>query len=107
MFIDVTLREDDRYVLDNICGAFARLILTKKSCIPMDKVFPILMKHLPLGEDFVENTTLLKCFVFLLKNKDEQFNHHLAQVLTVLDTMFSNAFLQPGLSFSISVFLNL
>lgn len=100
MLVEVALREDDRYVLDNICGAFARLILTNKPVIPMDEVFPIQMKHLPLGEDFVENTTLLKCFVFLLKNKDEQFHLHLSQVLTVLDTMFSNAFLQPGKKFS-------
>lgn len=91
-------REDNPLALDNICGAIARLIITNVAAVPMDQVFPVLMKHLPLREDFQENTSLLKCFLFLFGAGHPQFQLHVGQILTVLATIATQHEIQPGLN---------
>lgn len=88
-------REDNALALDNICGAIARLIITNISAVPMDQVFPVLIKHLPLREDFHENSALLKCFLFLFAAGHPQFQLHMAHILAVLVTIVTQHELQP------------
>ncbi|XP_076749367.1 importin-4 [Xylocopa sonorina] len=50
---------------DNIVGAIARLIITNYPGIPLEQVFPIFVKQLPLKEDFEENKAVFKSILTL------------------------------------------
>ena len=56
----------------------------------------MLMSHLPLREDFHENSSILKCFLFLYSNGHPLFASHLPQVMNVILTMVTQQELQPG-----------
>ncbi|XP_057376777.1 importin-4-like [Daphnia carinata] len=88
-------REDNPLALDNICAAITRLIIVNMSAVPMDQVFPVLMSHLPLREDFHENSSVLKCFLFLFQNGHPLFVSHLPQIMNVILTMATQQELQP------------
>lgn len=102
-------REDNPLALDNICAAISRLIVVNVGAVPMDQVFPVLMKNLPLREDMQENSTILRCFLFLFAAGHPQFQLHLAQILAVVTHMASQQEVQPGScppDFSLSSFYN-
>ncbi|EFX65679.1 hypothetical protein DAPPUDRAFT_303554 [Daphnia pulex] len=88
-------RETNPLALDNICAAITRMIIVNISAVPMDQVFPVLMSHLPLREDFHENSSVLKCFLFLFSNGHPLFASHLPQVMNVILTMATQQELQP------------
>ncbi|XP_060832672.1 importin-4-like [Bombus pascuorum] len=50
---------------DNIVGAIARLIIVNYMNVPLDQVFPIFIRHLPLKEDFEENKTVFRSILIL------------------------------------------
>ncbi|KAK1123971.1 hypothetical protein K0M31_006999 [Melipona bicolor] len=50
---------------DNIVGAIARLIIVNYLNIPLDQIFPIFVKQLPLKEDFEENKAVFKSILTL------------------------------------------
>lgn len=52
-------------VLDNICGALARVILLNPSLVPLHEVLPVFIQYLPLREDFDENMAVFKCFTMV------------------------------------------
>jgi hypothetical protein len=54
------------------------------------------MSHLPLREDFHENSSVLKCFLFLFSNGHPLFASHLPQIMNVILTMATQQELQPG-----------
>ena len=54
------------------------------------------MSHLPLREDFHENSSVLKCFLFLFQNGHPLFASHLPQIMNVVLTMATQQELQPG-----------
>ena len=89
-------REKNSLALDNICAAISRLIVVNVSAVPMDQVFPVLMKHLPLREDMAENSSILRCFLFLFAAGHAQFQLHLAQILAVVGHMASEQDLESG-----------
>jgi len=89
-------REDTDLALDNICAAIARLILTNINAVPMEQVFPALMKNLPLREDFHEYTTILKCLMYLFQNGHALFHSYLPQIFNVVLHMGSQRKLEPG-----------
>ncbi|XP_077982824.1 importin-4-like [Glandiceps talaboti] len=62
-------KEQKSGVVDNICGAVCRLIMTNVNGIPMEQVLPILMQCLPLKQDFEENVTVFSCIVSLFNNR--------------------------------------
>ncbi|XP_046445407.1 importin-4-like isoform X2 [Daphnia pulex] len=92
---DALSRETNPLALDNICAAFTRMIIVNISAVPMDQVFPVLMNYLPLREDFHENSSVLKCFLFLSSNGHPLFASHLPQVMNVILTMATQQELQP------------
>lgn len=54
------------------------------------------MNQLPLREDFHENSSVLKCFMFLFQQGHPLFASHLAQIMNVILTMATQQELQPG-----------
>lgn len=70
-------------VLDNICGALARLIISNSGLVPLDHVLPVFIQKLPLREDFVENKTVFKGFHVLLTQNNEAFLKILGTVLLI------------------------
>ena len=111
-------REDNDLALDNITAALARLILTNASIVPIDqvssmislllemkmyllnywiiKVFPAIMRHLPLREDVHEYTSIMKMFMYLFQNGHPLFCTHLPQIFSVLLAIRKNDELEPG-----------
>uniref|UniRef100_V9KAN5 Importin-4 n=1 Tax=Callorhinchus milii TaxID=7868 RepID=V9KAN5_CALMI len=77
-------REQNRRVLDNVCGAVSRMILTHVSGVPIEQVFPVLIRSLPLKEDLEENVTVFNCISFMYKNQPSQVIQHLPQLLAVI-----------------------
>uniref|UniRef100_A0AAY4BCC0 Importin N-terminal domain-containing protein n=1 Tax=Denticeps clupeoides TaxID=299321 RepID=A0AAY4BCC0_9TELE len=58
LFSNLLSKESDRRVIDNLCAALCRMILS-------NVVFPVLVAQLPLKEDLEENKTVYRCLVFL------------------------------------------
>uniref|UniRef100_A0A8C9W7X6 Importin 4 n=1 Tax=Scleropages formosus TaxID=113540 RepID=A0A8C9W7X6_SCLFO len=65
LFSSLLVKESDRRVIDNICGALCRMITSNAQCVPLDQVFPALLSHLPLKKDLEENKTVFGCLAFL------------------------------------------
>lgn len=77
-------------VLDNICGALARLIIANSSLIPLEHVLPVFVQKLPLREDFHENKAIFRAFNALLAQNNEAFLRHLPQVLLIALRVLGN-----------------
>ncbi|KAB7499986.1 Importin-4 [Armadillidium nasatum] len=75
--------------LDNISGAVARLIIRDVSRVPMEQVFPVLLRCLPLREDFEENKTLFQCLLGLQQMKHPVFLQHVHPVLKLCTLVFN------------------
>uniref|UniRef100_A0AAY4BCG2 Importin N-terminal domain-containing protein n=1 Tax=Denticeps clupeoides TaxID=299321 RepID=A0AAY4BCG2_9TELE len=60
LFSNLLSKESDRRVIDNLCAALCRMILSNVA-----GVFPVLVAQLPLKEDLEENKTVYRCLVFL------------------------------------------
>ncbi|XP_063063252.1 importin-4 isoform X2 [Engraulis encrasicolus] len=68
LFSNLLSKESDRRVIDNLCAALCRMIMTNMECVPVDQVFPALIAQLPLKEDLEENKTVYQCLAFLYAN---------------------------------------
>lgn len=69
--------------LDNICGAIARLIITNCTLVPLAQVLPVFLQHLPLREDFDENSSIFKCFKLLYIQARDAIFGSLEQILAI------------------------
>ncbi|KAL7577307.1 hypothetical protein ACA910_002046 [Epithemia clementina (nom. ined.)] len=59
--------------VDNSAAAVARMIMASPESVPLDQVFPVFLRALPLKMDMTENTTVYQCLTGML-----QMNHPLA-----------------------------
>ncbi|XP_046390558.1 importin-4-like [Ischnura elegans] len=82
-------KETNAMALDNICGALARLIITNVELIPMDQVFPVYLKYLPLREDFEENKKVFESFAHLYKVGHPVLLAHLGQIVNIAATVLN------------------
>lgn len=76
-------KETKPSALDNICGAIARLIINNCTLVPLAQVLPVFLQHLPLREDFDENTSIFKCFKLLYFQAREAIYGSLEQILAI------------------------
>lgn len=79
----VVATEKHPSVLDNVCGALARLIIANSSLIPLEHVLPVFIQKLPLREDFHENKAVFRAFNVLLAQNNPAFATFLPQVLLI------------------------
>ncbi|XP_040921767.1 importin-4 [Toxotes jaculatrix] len=65
VFSNLLAKESDLRVIDNLCAALCRMILSNKDAIPLEQVVPALVARLPLKEDLEENKTVYSCLAML------------------------------------------
>uniref|UniRef100_A0A6I8P8H9 Importin 4 n=2 Tax=Ornithorhynchus anatinus TaxID=9258 RepID=A0A6I8P8H9_ORNAN len=70
-------------VLDNICGALARLLLSGLPGKPPHQVLPTLLRSLPLREDMEEWSTVSRCLCFLYRDRPQQVVETAPELLRV------------------------
>uniref|UniRef100_A0A672ISZ9 Importin N-terminal domain-containing protein n=1 Tax=Salarias fasciatus TaxID=181472 RepID=A0A672ISZ9_SALFA len=68
VFSNMLSKESDLRVIDNLCAALCRMILSNVDAVPLDHVVPALVGHLPLKEDLEENKTVFSCLALLYKH---------------------------------------
>ncbi|BFG01530.1 importin-4-like [Drosophila madeirensis] len=85
--------ETDASVLDNICGALARLIITNFNLVPLANVLPAFIAVLPIRTDLVENAMVLKAFRVLYVNARPSVVDFICQMVTItLHVLFNGQF---------------
>lgn len=77
-------KETHAGTLDNICGAICKMIMANSAAVPLDQVFPVLLNHLPLRDDFQENEAVIKCFFTLYQQGNDVLRGHLANVIKIV-----------------------
>uniref|UniRef100_A0A4W5NHS7 Importin 4 n=1 Tax=Hucho hucho TaxID=62062 RepID=A0A4W5NHS7_9TELE len=65
LFSNLLSKEQDRRVIDNLCAALCRMIMSHMAGVPLEQVFPALLACLPLKEDMEENKTVYSCLAML------------------------------------------
>uniref|UniRef100_A0A3B1JNG4 Importin 4 n=1 Tax=Astyanax mexicanus TaxID=7994 RepID=A0A3B1JNG4_ASTMX len=65
LFSNLLSKESDRRVIDNLCAALCRMIVSHTEGVPLEQVLPALLERLPLQEDMEENKTVYSCLTFL------------------------------------------
>uniref|UniRef100_A0A8C7HF54 Importin 4 n=1 Tax=Oncorhynchus kisutch TaxID=8019 RepID=A0A8C7HF54_ONCKI len=65
LFSNLLSKEQDRRVIDNLCAALCRMIMSNMEGVPLEQVVPALLAHLPLKEDMEENKTVYSCLAML------------------------------------------
>ncbi|GCC42981.1 hypothetical protein chiPu_0026899, partial [Chiloscyllium punctatum] len=48
------------------------MMMTNLPGVPVEQVFPVLVRSLPLKEDLEENLTVMNCITFMYKNNPKQ-----------------------------------
>ncbi|XP_035474891.1 importin-4 isoform X1 [Scophthalmus maximus] len=65
VFSNMLTKESDLRVIDNLCAALCRMILSNIDAVPLEQVVPALVDRLPLKEDLEENKTVFSCLALL------------------------------------------
>ncbi|XP_071384447.1 importin-4 isoform X3 [Centroberyx affinis] len=65
LFSNLLVKESDSRVIDNLCAALCRMIMSNVEAVPLEQVFPALVERLPLKEDMEENKTVYSCLAML------------------------------------------
>ncbi|XP_041670065.1 importin-4 isoform X2 [Cheilinus undulatus] len=65
VFSNLLAKESDLRVIDNLCAALCRMIMSNVEAVPLEQVMPALVGHLPLKEDMEENKTVFNCLAML------------------------------------------
>ncbi|XP_075936701.1 importin-4 [Anarhichas minor] len=65
VFSSMLTRESDLRVIDNLCAALCRMIMSNVEAVPLEQVVPALVGRLPLKEDLEENKTVFSCLAML------------------------------------------
>ncbi|KAM7370066.1 hypothetical protein PAMP_011351 [Pampus punctatissimus] len=65
VFSNLLAKESDLRVIDNLCAALCRMILSNVDAVPLEQVVPALVTRLPLKEDLEENKTVFSCLAML------------------------------------------
>lgn len=89
--------EKEEGVLDNICGALARMIIANQTLVPMANVLPVFVQKIPLRKDFHENKAVFKAFHGLLVLDSEPFIQTLNRIIFVgLHVLGENEYKDDG-----------
>ncbi|KAM3821707.1 importin-4 isoform 2-T2 [Vipera latastei] len=74
-------QERNNRVTDNVCGAVARMLMTNPGGMPVEQVFPVLLRALPLREDFEEYKTVYRCITFIYQNDPSQVLQQIPEIV--------------------------
>lgn len=76
-------------LVDNACGAIARLILKQPQKVPLDAIVPVLLQNLPLKVDQDENEPIFACLLFLLQHNHPVALHNKSTIQSLAHTVLS------------------
>ncbi|KAL1248814.1 hypothetical protein QQF64_022132 [Cirrhinus molitorella] len=82
LFSNLLSKESDLRVIDNLCAALCRMIMSHVEGVPLEQVFPALVSRLPLKEDMEENKTIYSCLTFLYSHNPVLVVSHLKPVIS-------------------------
>ncbi|XP_074478181.1 importin-4 isoform X2 [Sebastes fasciatus] len=68
VFSNMLTKESDLRVIDNLCAALCRMIMSNVDAVPLEQVVPALVARLPLKEDLEENKTVFSCLAMLYEH---------------------------------------
>lgn len=68
VFSNLLSKESDLRVIDNLCAALCRMIMSNVEIVPLEQVVPALVSRLPLKEDLEENKTVFNCLAMLYRH---------------------------------------
>uniref|UniRef100_A0A8D0GHS6 Importin 4 n=1 Tax=Sphenodon punctatus TaxID=8508 RepID=A0A8D0GHS6_SPHPU len=74
-------QERSSRVMDNVCVAVARMVMAYPGGVPIDQVFPVLLRSLPFKENFKEYKTIFHCFCFLYEHDPQQVLQKIREIL--------------------------
>ncbi|KAI4900020.1 hypothetical protein NFI96_023285 [Prochilodus magdalenae] len=99
LFSNLLAKETDRRVIDNLCAALCRMIMSHTEGVPLEQVLPVLLERLPLQEDMEENKTVYSCLAFLYSHSSALIISNMKPILSaathVLGTKDIDAGYQP------------
>ncbi|KAJ1975865.1 hypothetical protein H4R35_002954 [Dimargaris xerosporica] len=78
-------------VLDNACGALARLSLKSPQAVPLAELVTTIVTHLPLEADFAENEPIYDLLCALVAENHPAVQSHLAQLKAVFQHVHAHA----------------
>ncbi|KAK2869932.1 hypothetical protein Q8A67_024324 [Cirrhinus molitorella] len=82
LFSNLLSKESDLRVIDNLCAALCRMIMSHVEGVPLEQVFPALVSRLPLKEDMEENKTIYSCLTFLYSHNPVLVVSHLKPIIS-------------------------
>uniref|UniRef100_A0A673GLM7 Importin-4-like n=1 Tax=Sinocyclocheilus rhinocerous TaxID=307959 RepID=A0A673GLM7_9TELE len=82
LFSNLLSKESDLRVIDNLCAALCRMIMSHIEGVPLEQVFPALVACLPLKEDMEENKTIYSCLTFLYSHNPVLVVSHLKPIIS-------------------------
>ncbi|XP_073527135.1 importin-4 [Phyllobates terribilis] len=91
--------------LDNVCGAVSRMILTHPEGVPIKQVLPVLLRSMPLKEDFEENTIVFKCIAFLYNKNPSQVVAHINEIARIFGHVLRTKEIKPDTELTILILL--
>ncbi|XP_063157660.1 importin-4 isoform X2 [Candoia aspera] len=74
-------QERNSRVTDNVCGAVARMMMGSPGGMPFEQVFPVLLRALPLREDFEEYKTVYRCITFIYEHDPPQVLQQIPEIV--------------------------
>ncbi|KAL5021050.1 hypothetical protein ScPMuIL_000205 [Solemya velum] len=83
LFAIMNKEVENAHLVDNICAATCRLVSVNKVVVPLEHVLPVIIRCLPLKEDFDENPTVFKCLLQLYGSEDPCVMKYLPQLVSV------------------------
>ncbi|XP_041717455.1 importin-4 isoform X2 [Coregonus clupeaformis] len=82
LFSNLLSKEQDRRVIDNLCAALCRMIMSNMEGVPLEQVFPALLARLPLKEDMEENKTVYSCLAMLYSQNPALVLSHIQPIVS-------------------------
>uniref|UniRef100_H3CHY9 Importin 4 n=1 Tax=Tetraodon nigroviridis TaxID=99883 RepID=H3CHY9_TETNG len=90
VFSNMLTKESDLRVIDNLCAALCRMILSNIDAVPLEQVLPALVARLPLKEDMEENKTVFSCLTMLYAKSPDLMVKLMKPVVAASSHVFGN-----------------
>ncbi|OMJ14017.1 putative importin subunit beta-4 [Smittium culicis] len=84
------VKSNNSNIVDNACGAVARLILSVPSIIPLNEVLPVWLSNLPIKIDHQEDEPVYNALVFLIENNSSILQPHSQALNTIIRQSLEN-----------------
>uniref|UniRef100_A0A665X5D2 Importin N-terminal domain-containing protein n=1 Tax=Echeneis naucrates TaxID=173247 RepID=A0A665X5D2_ECHNA len=94
VFSNLLIKESDSRVIDNLCAALSRMIMSNVNAVPLEQVVPALLACLPLKEDLEENKTVFICLAMLYTHSPALV--HCTQVVAACSYVLGNKNVDEG-----------